>query len=358
MDYNKLPPFFTTLPYTNGNTKGRHYYCRVIGIPKWDGTQLNVFKDFIGDLIGVSDKSCNVWEKINGKIYNYFKSLPSLNYKTTIYPMLKPHVADKHRPVLDINDECVFDIDDESEEEEYTVKKKIKKVKEETIIDGDGVKKKVPIKAINIDKNIIEKKKLQAIIKNEDMSIKLVKDESVKTKEYNNKYKETKFTHDDIKNLSNMLSENRINNYDSWLALGACLYNINKIYVLLWDEISKKGNSYELEACEKKWKTFKKGNLHVGSLLYWAKMDNKDAYKEFWKNKKVNNIILSKYPNENFILGETKIINKNLQHTYINLKKCLIKGDAHENCAKFVVHKVSRSRMFWEIISFRAHTIK
>jgi P4 family phage/plasmid primase-like protien len=71
--------------------------------------------------------------------------------------------------------------------------------------------------------------------------------------------------------------------------------------------------------------------LILSCFFVTAKNDNKNLYKEFWKNKQVSNIILSKYPNDNFSLGQTQIVNKNLQYTPINLKKCLIKGDAHEN---------------------------
>ena len=128
-----------------------------------------------------------------------------------------------------------------------------------------------------------------------------------------------------------MLDDSRCDNYDDWINVGLCLYNINPKYFLIWDKWSQKDNKYDEGECEEKWNKFKKNKngLKIGSLLMWAKMDSPEKYDEFMKKKKVNKMINSKYPNDKLILGDIINVNDRCYYTELKNKNCLIKGNEH-----------------------------
>jgi len=77
------------------------------------------------------------------------------------------------------------------------------------------------------------------------------------------------------------LSYNRAENYDDWIKLGLCLRNIDYRLVDVWDEFSKNGSSYKSGECNDFWNKFNEnGKLTIGSLKYWAKLDNKYLYEK------------------------------------------------------------------------------
>jgi P4 family phage/plasmid primase-like protien len=84
-----------------------------------------------------------------------------------------------------------------------------------------------------------------------------------------------------IKSLVNILSDERVNEYKTWFEVGACLFNIsNSTSVLeLWIEFSKRSPKFKDGECESYWYgKFKKENLGIGSLIFWAKTDNPVEY--------------------------------------------------------------------------------
>src|SRR3989344_1651048 len=155
------------------------------------------------------------------------------------------------------------------------------------------------------------------------------------------------FTHDDIEELVSMLTQERCNNYDMWLNVGMCLYNIDKSYIHMWRKWSQKSNKYEKDVCEQKWKSFKKtmDGLKIGSLLLWCKQDDEDKYIDFINRRKVNKMIALKFPNEKLILGET--IKVNDVCNYINLKnsKCLINGVCHADLTNSMYLELTKNLM-------------
>lgn len=88
---------------------------------------------------------------------------------------------------------------------------------------------------------------------------------------------ELNFTVSEIEEIMDMLDGAKRNNYNDWLSVGMCLYNINQIYVLLWIKWSQQSDKYEDGVCDEKWKSFKKdkNGLKIGSLLMWAKQDSR-----------------------------------------------------------------------------------
>ena len=139
------------------------------------------------------------------------------------------------------------------------------------------------------------------------------------------------FSINDIEYILNLLDESRNDNYNDWVSLGMCLYNISPKYLLLWEKWSQQSGKYEEGKCEEKWESFKKdkNGLKIGSLLMWAKNDNPQKYEDFMKKKKMNKMILSKYPNEKLILGETTKVSDRSYYTDLKNKECLIKGSEH-----------------------------
>ena len=88
-----------------------------------------------------------------------------------------------------------------------------------------------------------------------------------------------------LKILLELLSPNRFDNYNSWLEIGITLSNIGKgdeSYLELWEEFSKKSKSWEEGICRKKWNIFNnrndKNGLGLGSMFYWARLDNPIRY--------------------------------------------------------------------------------
>jgi len=158
-----------------------------------------------------------------------------------------------------------------------------------------------------------------------------IKTESIQILDNDTEYSKFNFTINEIENLLNMLSQIRCDNYNEWINVGFCLYNINNNYLLLWEKWSQKSVNYNNDECEKKWKKFKKNKdgLKIGSLLAWAKNDNEVKYDEFIKNKKMDNMIKTKYPNENLILGNMQIINNKNSFIHLKNNECLIKGCTH-----------------------------
>jgi hypothetical protein len=155
----------------------------------------------------------------------------------------------------------------------------------------------------------------------------------------NNDYK-LNYTINDIEILLNMLVESRCENYNEWISVGLCLFNIDRQYLYIWRKWSQKSDKYENGSCESKWKSFKKDKdgLKIGSLLLWAKFDNTEQYDKFIKKKKLNHMIESKYPNDKLILGDTVIVSDKCKLTHLYNKECLIKGGHHIDmpCSMYV----------------------
>ena len=120
----------------------------------------------------------------------------------------------------------------------------------------------------------------------------------------------------EIKFLLNILSNERANDFGSWINIGFCLYNIGKgkrKYLRLWKNFSKRyPKKYIRGDCEKRWNTFclklEKG-LNIGSLRKWAVTDNKEKYCEYYKKKEFNKLKF-KYENEGTKINREYLIEK------------------------------------------------
>jgi P4 family phage/plasmid primase-like protien len=148
------------------------------------------------------------------------------------------------------------------------------------------------VKTLSIRKEIEKKsyrtKELEAEIK-ERAPIKLKTNQAIKLKKVALEKQISSSTslpenYEHIKNLVNILSPARRDNYTSWFELGACLYNIDVRFLSIWIEFSKGYAHFKEGECEKYWSGFKKDALGIASLNYWAKHDNPLEYEKIRRN--------------------------------------------------------------------------
>ena len=117
--------------------------------------------------------------------------------------------------------------------------------------------------------------------------------------------------------LLNMLNSHRVNDYYEWVKIGMILHycsvtdkNKKINHYNLWKKWSRNGVNYSEKSCERQWKYFKNiknKHLGLGSLFYYAKQDNVEAYNtmkisEYIKNQKET------FPDNE--LAITNVINK------------------------------------------------
>lgn len=90
----------------------------------------------------------------------------------------------------------------------------------------------------------------------------------------------------DINDCLKLLSSDRCDNYDDWLKIGINLYCISSddLYLQIWDTWSKQNDKYEVNKCDKKWKTFSEypndPDKSIAVLKSWARKDNPDLYSD------------------------------------------------------------------------------
>jgi P4 family phage/plasmid primase-like protien len=85
-------------------------------------------------------------------------------------------------------------------------------------------------------------------------------------------------------NLCKCLSACRADNYNDWMNVGWTLYNISEELLDTWDEFLQQGSNYKSGECQKLWYKMKKSPKGMGSLKYWAKLDNPSMYEEVMNN--------------------------------------------------------------------------
>ncbi len=90
-----------------------------------------------------------------------------------------------------------------------------------------------------------------------------------------------------IKQFVQILSDKRANEYSTWIEVGWALHNIgseNQDLLDVWIEFSKRSPKYTEGECETLWESMKDEGLGIGSIRYWARLDNPDMYKQIILN--------------------------------------------------------------------------
>lgn len=84
-----------------------------------------------------------------------------------------------------------------------------------------------------------------------------------------------------VKRLVNeCLAHSRADNYTDWINLGWVLRNIDYRLLDTWIEFSKISSSYMEGECQVLWNKMRKDNMGIGTLRWWAKLDNYQKYQE------------------------------------------------------------------------------
>jgi len=65
----------------------------------------------------------------------------------------------------------------------------------------------------------------------------------------------------------------RADDYDNWLAVGMALHSVGDFLLTEWDKWSRQSTKYQPGDCEKKWKSFNRQGIAIGSLAHMAKQD-------------------------------------------------------------------------------------
>jgi P4 family phage/plasmid primase-like protien len=94
--------------------------------------------------------------------------------------------------------------------------------------------------------------------------------------------------------LIGCLNKDRAENHTDWMDLGWTLHNIGKDqYLDAWIQFSKQGSSFKPGECEKLWSKMMDRGKGIGSLKYWAKLDNPEKYNKIIEDSIIKYIDLA-----------------------------------------------------------------
>jgi len=79
---------------------------------------------------------------------------------------------------------------------------------------------------------------------------------------------------DYVNTLVDLLSPSRADDYNTWIRVGWCLFNIHTSLLPTWIRFSSTSHEFEEGVCEDMWDEFKSHNLGMGTLIMWAREDN------------------------------------------------------------------------------------
>lgn len=102
---------------------------------------------------------------------------------------------------------------------------------------------------------------------------------------------ETKEKLDFAISLTNILSQERADDYHNWLYVGWTLHNISLKLYNTFINFSKKSKKFDENKCIEIWNKAKNKGYSIASLCYWAKHDNITEYNKLLL-KRLNNIII------------------------------------------------------------------
>jgi len=122
----------------------------------------------------------------------------------------------------------------------------------------------------------------------------------VKNNSFNNIYEPQEITSEKAeiinraKYLVSLLSEERNEDYESWMRVGWALHNIDNSLLNTWIEFSKKSPKFKEGECEKRWYSMRNDGLTIKSLMCWAEEDNYQKYHEYMKQE-FNDVLVKSY---------------------------------------------------------------
>ena len=140
-----------------------------------------------------------------------------------------------------------------------------------------------------------------SIREKKDKDLTIIREDKIPFIEKSNKVKIVKskikkpvsYDLEQIKEMLSILSDERVDNYHTWIEVGWALHNIDSSsqeLLDLWIEFSMRSPKFKEGECEKEWEKSKNDGLGIGSLFHWAKTDNFAKYKIIM-NKYVQNYV-------------------------------------------------------------------
>lgn len=115
--------------------------------------------------------------------------------------------------------------------------------------------------------------------------------------------------------LVSLLSDERINGFESWIRIGWALHNIDNSLLSTWIDFSKRSPKFVEGDCEDRWYRMREEGYTIRSLMYWAEEDNYQKYHEFIKSEFNNALSKS-------LDGSTYFVAKALHTKFIDRFVC------------------------------------
>jgi len=87
--------------------------------------------------------------------------------------------------------------------------------------------------------------------------------------------------------LLDMIHDSRADSWDTWMKIGWCLHSISKGSIqgfVSWCNFSSRSYKYNESECISIWRNMRDNSFSIGTLKYFAKLDNPEMYKEHTKN--------------------------------------------------------------------------
>lgn len=136
--------------------------------------------------------------------------------------------------------------------------------------------------------------------------------------------------------LMHILNKSRADNYNDWIKIGFCLFNISKNNLDLWIEFSRLSSKYKIGECEKIWNKMKTPlkSLKLGTLYYFAKKDCPEKVQDLQILDTLNDI-KHEFPNNNFEINK---ICRDRNYIYIDILDlfCPIFGNTHIKSSNYL----------------------
>jgi len=78
---------------------------------------------------------------------------------------------------------------------------------------------------------------------------------------------------DKARSLLQSINPNRVDDYDQWIKIGMAAHSAGDSLLADWEDLSQKNSKYKPGECAKKWDSFKRSGISLGTLQKFAKED-------------------------------------------------------------------------------------
>ena len=103
--------------------------------------------------------------------------------------------------------------------------------------------------------------------------------------------------------LVSLLSDDRNDDYETWIRVGWALHNIDNSLLSSWVEFSKRSPKFKDGDCENRWYTMRNEGVTIRSLMWWAEEDNYHKYHEYIKQE-FNDILVKSFDGSSYYVAK------------------------------------------------------